>query len=375
MEINLNSFLALSYKFPNISSFNFTNSIKHGLKSIGIPVKKIGFSGTLDPFAHGSLIIGVNSYTKLLSHIKKDYKTYRATIFLGLESDSLDIENIINIHETKVFTESKIKDAIKHINGNITYKPPKFSAKHVNGIRSYKLAKIQKDFELKEITTNVKYLNIINYSHPFLTFETCISEGGYVRSIGEMICNNLNIKGSLCFLERTKEGELCYKYMLNESKSILDSKILCNGSKNMILDKDFKNISINVPFMYNGIMQNTKLILLDIKNIIKYDTIKLMKYAIKAHNGAKIILDSNICNNIFQNNINNKHDKECIAKENIIDKYITCDNRYLHKNKCLNVNNRLDNKIFLADFGTHFGIIKIFQNGKVEYILNRIDKC
>ena len=57
--------------------------------------KKAGFSGTLDPFATGCLIVAFGQYTKLFQFLKKTPKTYRTTIWLGATSTSLDIENIV----------------------------------------------------------------------------------------------------------------------------------------------------------------------------------------------------------------------------------------------------------------------------------------
>ncbi len=367
-----NNFLALSYKMPNISSFKFANSIKHSLNKMGFSINKIGFSGTLDPFAHGTLILGTNSYTKLLSHIKKDYKTYKATIFLGMESASLDIENIIKIHDVNRFENKCIQEAIGNIGGTITYKPPKFSAKHINGSRAYQLAKNNEEFDLNKITSHIKYLKLINYVHPFLSFEICISEGGYVRSICEIICNNLRTQGSLCFLERIKEGELCYKSIITQNKYISPYKIShkCNATLksqqniyNDIISKNKQYHIIDVPFLACGTTQKAKLILLNIKNIIKYDTIKLKEYASMAFNGAKIVLDSNICKSIFGDNVN--IDKKSVT--DAVSNSVCLSNDYF--------NNESNYKIFLADFDTHFGIIKVFPNGEVRYILNRIDKC
>jgi len=36
--------------------------------------KKVGFSGTLDPFATGTLIVATGQYTKLFQYLKKHQK-------------------------------------------------------------------------------------------------------------------------------------------------------------------------------------------------------------------------------------------------------------------------------------------------------------
>ena len=75
-----------------VSSNSYLNRIKRKYKN-----KKAGFSGTLDPFAKGCLIVAFGQYAKLFKYLSKTPKTYKAVIWLGVESDSFDIENIINI--------------------------------------------------------------------------------------------------------------------------------------------------------------------------------------------------------------------------------------------------------------------------------------
>ncbi|HHB95239.1 MAG TPA: tRNA pseudouridine(55) synthase TruB, partial [Campylobacterales bacterium] len=107
--------------------------------------KKVGFSGTLDPFATGCLIVATGQYTKLFQYLKKTPKAYSATLWLGANSSSLDIENIDSIKETKEFTIDEVYKALESLRGELIYYPPKFSAKKVNGKRAYDLAREGKD--------------------------------------------------------------------------------------------------------------------------------------------------------------------------------------------------------------------------------------
>lgn len=69
--------------------------------------KKVGFSGTLDPFATGCLIVATGQYTKLFQYLNKTPKSYKATLWLGVNSPSLDIENVDSIKEIKPFQQKK----------------------------------------------------------------------------------------------------------------------------------------------------------------------------------------------------------------------------------------------------------------------------
>lgn len=189
-----------------MSSNSYLNRIKRKYKS-----KKAGFSGTLDPFAKGCLIVAFGQYSKLFKYLKKVPKTYRATIWLGAQSESLDIENIKSIEETNILVIQKIQEAITSIIGEISYVPPKFSAKKIDGQRAYDLARKGENVELKTSTMNIFGSKFISYSHPFITFEATVSEGSYIRSLAQIILGKLVAKGTLSYLERLNEGEFFFE--------------------------------------------------------------------------------------------------------------------------------------------------------------------
>jgi len=173
--------------------------------------KKAGFSGTLDPFAKGVLIIAFGTHAKLFRFLKKTPKTYEATLWLGVNSPSLDNENIDSINVIPPYLENKVQNAVESLHGDISYYPPKFCAKKINGKRAYELARAGEEVVLKEITSTVHDVKLLNYSHPFVTFSMTISEGGYIRSMAHLIAQKLNCEGTLCMLERKNEGAFYYE--------------------------------------------------------------------------------------------------------------------------------------------------------------------
>jgi len=172
--------------------------------------KKVGFSGTLDPFATGCLIVATGQYTKLFQYLNKTPKSYKATLWIGANSPSLDIEKIDRIREVEPFLEQTIEDAIHSLLGELTYYPPKFCAKKINGKRAYELARLGEDVPLKIITSTIHNIKLINYNHPFVHFEATVSEGTYIRSLGALIADKLNVDGTLSSLHRIHEGEFTY---------------------------------------------------------------------------------------------------------------------------------------------------------------------
>ena len=225
--------LFVAYKPSGIGSNLFLSKLKRKYN-----VKKTGFSGTLDPFAKGVLLIGVGSHTKLFRFLNKTPKTYRATLWLGAKSDSLDTEMIENVEILNELAQDEVLNAVKSLEGELEYEPPIFSAKRINGQRAYDLARAGKEFTLNKINSTIYESKLLNYSHPFVTFEATVSEGTYIRSLGLMMAKRLGVEfGSLSALERLSEGQ--FKY--DDEKSL-----------------DIKK-SLNIPEnFYHGDIENLK---------------------------------------------------------------------------------------------------------------------
>ena len=274
----MNSRLFVANKPIFISSNQYLNILKKKYN-----IKKIGFSGILDPFATGSLIIATGQYTKLIKYIKKTPKKYRATIWIGAESDSLDLENIYSIKESQEISKKNIIEVLKSLKGDLTYSPPKFSAKKIDGKKAYNLARSGEYFILKNITSSIYDIKFINYNHPFITFEVTVSEGTYIRSLADIISNKLDIKSTLSALCRISEGEFYFDNEkpinpfnhLNISKNIFleDQKYLELGKK-----LDINNFSIKEDGIYLIETDNFYSIIEIKSNFIKYRLNRIQKF-------------------------------------------------------------------------------------------------
>jgi len=268
-----NNLLFVAKKPMFISSNKFLNQLK---RKYGI--KKMGFSGTLDPFACGNLIIASGQYTKLFKYLKKTPKTYIATLMLGAYSPTLDIEKIEKINYVKKIDIEKIKDILNSFIGKQTQLPPKYSAKKINGVRAYKLienekCKTKKEFLEKEIAIEIFDIKLINYSHPFITFEASVSEGTYIRTLGYDIAKKLGLNGALTYLERIKEGEFIYECekKLNPFKYLSPEENEYAKPEDLILGKklDINNFKIKKKGIYK-IKYKNYLSIVEIGNEIKY---------------------------------------------------------------------------------------------------------
>ena len=231
--------LFVAYKPIFISSNHYLSRIK---RRYG--VKKAGFSGTLDPFACGTLIVAFGAYTKLFPYLAKYPKSYVATLWLGAKSASLDIERIESIIDVPKLPTQKIRQTLASLQGQITYTPPKFSAKKIGGKRAYTMA--DQDIALPQVTSTIHSIRLLRYAHPFVTFEATVSEGTYIRSLGAMIAERLGTVGALSYLERTREGRFVYAnerpldpldYLISQPNSTtLDAAAIKHGKKLRLQD-------------------------------------------------------------------------------------------------------------------------------------------
>ena len=229
--------LFVAYKPSWISSNFFLTRLKRRYNQ-----KKAGFSGTLDPFAKGVLLVGFGSHTKLFRFLNKAPKKYRATLWLGAKSDSLDTEMITDVKILEEFSNDEVLEAVTSLEGELEYEPPIFSAKRINGQRAYDLARAGKEFTLNKINSTIYDVKLINYSHPFITFEATVSEGTYIRSLGRIVTQKLGVEfGSLSALERLNEGQFFY-----ENEKGLDIKKSLNIPLNKYIG-NYENITYGRP--------------------------------------------------------------------------------------------------------------------------------
>ncbi len=173
-------------------------------------IRKIGHSGTLDPFATGLLICGIGreATKRLLFYLKQD-KEYIAELKLGAITNTYDRDGkVILTRNVKKPDLAKIKKVLKNFIGEINQIPPTFSAKKFKGRKLYQLAR--KGIEIKLEPKKVKIYNIelLDYDFPKMKIRVNCSSGVYIRSLANDIGRKLEIGAYLQELCRTKIGKL-----------------------------------------------------------------------------------------------------------------------------------------------------------------------
>ncbi len=173
--------------------------------------RKVGHTGTLDPFATGLLIVAIGKCTRLIPFLEKDRKTYRTKIVLNQTSETLDPESEIvqGDFSGDIPTLEQVQEVLEtHFKGKITQIPPKYSALKVGGKKLCDLARKGIEVEIKPREAEVFHIKILNYSYPEIEIELEAAAGFYVRSFARDLGEKLVGSGMCQELRRLKVGNL-----------------------------------------------------------------------------------------------------------------------------------------------------------------------
>lgn len=201
------------HKPAGVSSFDIVRKLKRILPKA---VKKIGYFGTLDPFADGLLLVALNQANRLTQFVHQDLtKTYRAVGVLGVETKTQDLTDVILQHdETEYFKQVMSKfdlpfyqEQLKSFNGKYLQAPPAYSAAKFEGKKLCDWIR-HEGIEIKkeEVERSIYNLQCVSLTFPELTFEVESSSGTYIRTLFVDMANKLGTVGSLKTLLRKKIG-------------------------------------------------------------------------------------------------------------------------------------------------------------------------
>jgi tRNA pseudouridine55 synthase len=192
-------------KPPGLTSHDAVTKVKRALSA-----KKVGHTGTLDPFATGVLVMGINQGTKLIPFLDNTDKAYCGVVTLGVATDTYDStgEVVERCEEADLegVSEEEILRVIEGFTGTIKQRPPIYSAVKLNGVRLYKLARsgVAVDVEEREVT--IFSIEFVKYERPRITLDVTCSPGTYIRSLAVDIGKALGFPAHLETLTRTRSG-------------------------------------------------------------------------------------------------------------------------------------------------------------------------
>ncbi|HEX7050242.1 MAG TPA: tRNA pseudouridine(55) synthase TruB [Longimicrobiales bacterium] len=171
-------------------------------------IRRIGHTGTLDPFASGLLLLAVGAATRLAEYLTRLPKTYRATARLGVTTDTADRTGAeLEVSEAwRELSGERIAEAFRAQTGTIRQRPPAFSAKKVAGERAYTRARRGEEVALEPVPVTIWRLEILAIQPPDVHFEVECSSGTYVRAIARDAGAALGVGAHLTMLRRTRIG-------------------------------------------------------------------------------------------------------------------------------------------------------------------------
>jgi tRNA pseudouridine55 synthase len=190
-------------KPAGMTSFGVVARVRRVLTQQANKKVKVGHTGTLDPFATGLMILCVGKECKNAGHYTKLDKVYEATIRLGQTSSTGDTEGEITDINDAVPSREDVEKVAGQFVGDITQRPPIYSAIKIAGRRAYDLAREGRAVEIPERTITIHSLQIVDYTYPELTISTHVSSGTYIRSLASDIGNALGTGAYCTQLRRT----------------------------------------------------------------------------------------------------------------------------------------------------------------------------
>ena len=212
-------------KPAGITSHDVVAQVRHILHE-----RRVGHTGTLDPFATGVLAVLVGRATRLAQFLVGVEKEYEAVIRLGYATDTGDgtgkriaIESEFvqlpggSDDAPRPWSSEQLEDALKSLRGEIDQVPPMYSAKKQDGRKLYELARRGEEVERKPVRVCIYKFEAIKPTGELLkdnldgTFDfevrVACSSGTYVRTLAEDFGKRLGVGAHLAELRRTRVGD------------------------------------------------------------------------------------------------------------------------------------------------------------------------
>lgn len=171
-------------------------------------IKRIGHTGTLDPFASGLMLLCVGAATRIAEYLTVLPKTYHATARLDgrtLTDDSTS-EVVDPSDGWAALTRAEIESALDAQTGDIVQLPPQYSAKKIAGERAYDIARRGDVAGLAPVPVHITRIELLAVRLPEIDFEVECGSGTYIRAIARDVGSALGTGGYLAQLRRTRVG-------------------------------------------------------------------------------------------------------------------------------------------------------------------------
>ena len=174
-----------------------------------LAIKRIGHTGTLDPFASGLLLLCVGNATRLAEYIANLPKTYEAEArFDGVTStDDFTGDMLSTSEKWRSLEATALQAAFAKQVGTIQQRPSAVSAKKIEGERAYERVRRGETVELAASEVTIYDIRLVAIDLPLVRFAVDCSTGTYVRAIARDVGELLGTGGYLTELRRTRNGQ------------------------------------------------------------------------------------------------------------------------------------------------------------------------
>jgi tRNA pseudouridine55 synthase len=168
--------------------------------------RRVGHTGTLDPFAEGLLVMVVGRATRLVPFAAAWTKSYEGRLRLGATTDTDDATGRVQAQHPVAVDRAGLERTLAGFRGTLRQRPPAYSAVKVEGERAYRRARRGEAVEPAERDVEIAALEVTAFAPPDVEFRATVSAGTYLRSLARDIGAALGCGGHLVALRRITVG-------------------------------------------------------------------------------------------------------------------------------------------------------------------------
>ena len=170
---------------------------------------KAGHTGTLDPLATGMLPLCLGEATKFAGELLNADKAYRATVRLGVTTDTADAEGAVLEQREVNVSEAQLLAVLDRFRGEQQQLPPMYSALKRDGKPLYEYARQGIEVERTPRRITIIKLELLTFDGLDAIIDVDCSKGTYIRTLAADIGVALGCGAHLQALRRTRVAQLC----------------------------------------------------------------------------------------------------------------------------------------------------------------------
>lgn len=170
--------------------------------------RRIGHTGTLDPFASGVLVLCLGQATRLVEYYQGHDKQYLATIALGVSTDTYDSTgSIVSRMAAPVLAHDELERVLARFIGAQLQLPPIYSALKQDGESLHHKARRGESITVAPRSVHFHQIDLLDYAPPErVLLRVRCSAGTYIRSLAHDLGVALGTVAHLAALRREAAG-------------------------------------------------------------------------------------------------------------------------------------------------------------------------